>query len=321
MKAIRVTQFGGPEVLQIQSIDTPTCGEGEVLVRISAAGVNPVETYIRAGAYATLPQLPYTPGGDAAGTVEAVGAGVTSLAVGDRVYTGSGVGGGAYAEAGVFQASTVHKLPKQASFAQGAAIGVPYGTAYRALIQKAEAKAGETVLIHGASGAVGTAAVQIAAAAGMTVIGTASTERGRQLVLEQGAACVVDHSASGYLEEITAFTGGAGPDVIIEMLANVNLQSDLQIVARFGRVIVVGNRGPIEIDARLTMGKDAQVRGMALPNASTREKREIYSALSAGLANGTLRPIIGKEFNLEEAAEAHVAVMESGAFGKIVLNC
>ena len=321
MKAIRVSEFGDPNVMKLEEIGEPSCGPGQVRVRVRAAGVNPVETYIRSGAYAMLPELPYSPGGDGAGTVETVGDGVAGFRVGDRVYTAGSLSGGAYAEMGVFDATSVHKLPEAVSFAQGAAVGVPYGTAYRALVQKAEARAGEMVMVHGASGAVGTAAVQLAVAGGMTVIGTAGTDRGRQLVLDQGAALVVDHGATGYLDEITEFTAGKGPDVILEMLANVNLQSDLQIIGRFGRVVVVGNRGTIEIDARLTMGKDASIRGMALPNCSPQERHAIYSALSAGLGNGTLNPIIGRELALAEAAAAHVAVMEPGAYGKIVLNC
>jgi len=323
MKAIRVHEFGAPDVLRLEEIDQPAQAggpaAGQVLVAIHAAGVNPVETYIRSGAYALLPNVPYTPGGDGAGVVEAVGPGVDSVSVGDRVYVAATVSSGTYAEKALVGEESVHPLPEALSFAQGAAVGVPYATAYRGLHQKAEGRPGETVFIHGASGAVGVAAVQLAKAHGMRVIGSAGTERGRGLVREQGADHVLDHTASGYLEELTGVTRGQGPDVILEMLANVNLNNDLQVVARFGRVVVIGNRGTVEIDPRFTMGKDSTVRGMALWNASEAERAQIHAALVAGLANGTLAPVVGRQMSLAEAAAAHVAVLEPGAYGKIAL--
>ena len=185
MKAIRVQEFGGPEVLRLEDVPDPHPGAGQVLVRVRAVGVNPVDTYIRAGAHAVRPQLPYTPGLDAAGTVEAVGEGVTRVSAGDRVYT-SGSLSGTYAELALCDESQVHTLPARVSFAEGAGVSTPYATAYRALFQRARATPGETVLVHGASGGVGTAAVQIARAAGFKVIGTGGTEEGRSKQCELG---------------------------------------------------------------------------------------------------------------------------------------
>jgi len=322
MKAIRVHKFGGPEVLQLEEVPDPKPGEGQVLVRIHAVGVNPVETYVRSGAYAALPTLPYIPGGDGAGVVKALGPGVTELKVGDRVYL-TGTAGermtGAYAELAVCQVGQLKPLAPAVSFAQGAAVNVPYATAYRGLFHKARAIPGETVLVHGASGGVGVAAVQLANAAGLTVIGTAGTERGRRLVREQGAHHVLDHTAPDYLAEVGRLTGGRGADVIIENLANVNLQKDLDVVARYGRIVVIGNRGTIEINPRGTMAKDAAILGLSLPNATPDELASIHAALIAGLANGTLRPVVGRELPLKDAAAAHTAVLEPGAYGKIVL--
>jgi NADPH2:quinone reductase len=153
----------------------------------------------------------------------------------------------------------------------------------------------------------------------MTVIGTAGTERGRRLVAEQGAHHVLDHTAADYPGQVMAVTGGAGPDVVLEMLANVNLQKDLDMVARFGRIVIIGNRGTIEINPRATMGKDATITGLVLWNASAAELASIMAALTAGLGNGTLRPVVGREFKLADAAAAHTAVLEPGAYGKIVL--
>jgi NADPH2:quinone reductase len=322
MRAIRVHEFGPPEVLRLENVADLRPGPGQVVVRIHAAGVNPVETYIRSGIY-PKPPTPYTPGADGAGVVGAVGEGVSRVAVGDRVYTAGSLSG-TYAEQALCRESQVHPLPQQASFAQGAAVNVPYATAYRGLVQRAQASPGEVAFVHGASGGVGIAAVQLARAAGMTVIGTAGTEQGRRLVVEQGAHHVLDHRSTGYLQQVLELTNGRGADVILEMLANVNLGQDLDVVAPGGRVVVIGNRGTnnqgtVEINPRATMNRDAAILGMSLVNVSAPDLARIHAALVAGLENGTLRPVIGQEFPLAKAPKAHHAVIEASAYGKIVL--
>jgi NADPH:quinone reductase len=319
MKAIRVAEFGGPEVMKLEEVADPRPSDDEVLVRVKSAGVNPVDTYIRAGMYAVKPSLPYTPGSDAAGIVEDAGANVKRFKKGDRVYL-AGTITGAYAELALAKTFTAHSLSEKLSFEQGAAVGIPYGTAYRALFVRGRALPGETVLVHGASGGVGIASVQLARAAGLTVIGTAGSDRGRNLVIEQGAHHVLDHHAPDYLNRIPSLTDSRGVDVIMEMLANVNLGKDLTVLARYGRVVVVGNRGSIEINPRETMGRDASILGMTLMNASPDELASIHAALAAGFENGTLRPIVGQRIPFSEAPRAHQAVMESGAYGKIVLT-
>ena len=322
MKAIVVREFGEPDVMRVEEVPSPVPGPGQVLVRIRAVGVNPVDTYIRKGAYARRPKLPYTPGADAAGVVSAVGHGVAHLAAGSRVYIIGTVAGayGACAELAVCEPAQVHPLPDSISFEQGAAVGVPYGTAYRAIFQRAAARPGESVLVHGGSGGVGTAAIQLVRAAGMVVLATAGTARGLAHLAAMGATHAFNHSTPDYTDRIMEATEGRGVDVILEMLANVNLNRDLGLLARKGRVIVIGNRGTIEIDPRQTMARDADIRGMTLFNTSPAEMAEIHAALGAGLANGTLRPVVGREFALEEAPLAHVTVMSPGAHGKIVLR-
>ncbi|MFN2598727.1 MAG: NADPH:quinone reductase [Pyrinomonadaceae bacterium] len=318
MKAIRVHEFGEPDVMRLEEVGDPKPAATQVVVRVRAAGVNPVDAYIRSGAYARKPELPYTPGSDAAGTVESVGAEVRRFKVGDRVYVRWSLSG-TYAELGLCEEAHVHALPEGVTFAQGAAVGVPYATAYRALFQRAKARPGESVLVHGASGGVGTAAVQLARAAGMTVFGTGGTEEGRRLVEREGAHHVLDHHATNYLDELMTLTGGRGVDVILEMLANVNLDRDLGVLAPAGRVVVVGSRGRVEIDPRQLIGRDADVRGMSLFNAGEQNLSSIHAALVAGMGNGTLRPVVGKELPLAEAARSHREVMEPGSYGKIVL--
>ena len=320
MQAIRVEKFGGPEVLGLHDVPDPVAGPDEVVVRLHAAGVNPVEAYIRTGQYARLPDLPYTPGGDGAGVIESVGSGVTSSKPGDRVYIASFMAkAGTYAEKMAVGATYVHRLPQTVSFAQGAALGVPAATAYRALVLRAAIKAGETVLVHGASGAVGIAAVQLARAMGARVFGTAGSPAGANAAREAGAADVFDHHDGDYAAKITAATGGRGVDVILEMLANVNLDRDLTLLAPKGRVVVIGNRGRIEIDPRLTMGKELAILGTTLWSTTPDEYRQIHAALVAALESGVLRPIVGRELPLAEAAEAHRAILADKAVGKLVL--
>jgi NADPH2:quinone reductase len=318
VKTVRVHQFGGPEVLRLEEMPDPQPGEGQVVVRVRAIGINPVDVYIRSGLYNRLPRLPYTPGSDAAGTVYAVGPGVSGLAAGERVYT-AGTVSGAYAELALCNIGQVCRLPERISFAQGAAVGIPYATAYRALFQRALALPGETVLVHGASGGVGIGAVQLARASGMTVIATAGSAPGIDLVLSEGAHHAVDHHAADSWERIIALTARRGVDVILEMLANVNLGRDLGILASRGRVVVIGSRGAVEITPRDIMSRDAAVLGMLLPNAPLEEVSRIHRALVAGLESGALRPIVGREIPLSDVSRAHQSVMEPRAHGKIVL--
>jgi NADPH2:quinone reductase len=319
MKAVRVHQFGDPSVMQVEAVADPRPEPGQLVVRVQAAGVNPVETYIRSGVYAIKPPLPYTPGGDAAGVVEAVGAAITRFSPGDRVYT-SGTISGAYAEKALCWEHQVHRLPERVSFAQGAAVGIPCATAYRALFNKASAQPGEMVLVHGASGGVGTAAVQLAHSRGLRVIGTAGTEEGRRAVLEQGADHAVDHGSADAAQQILELTQGKGVDVILEMLANVNLGKDLTLLAPGGRVVIIGSRGNAEITPRDIMARDAAVLGMVLFNTPEKELAGIHLALVATLEAGTLRPVVGKELPLADASRAHEEVMAPGAHGKIVLT-
>jgi NADPH2:quinone reductase len=319
MKAIVVREYGEPEVMRIEEVPKPEPGRGQVLVRLGAAGVNPADTYARSGKYASKPALPYTPGTDGAGTVEACGPGVESAKPGDRVYLARSLGG-TYAEYALALESQVHSLPDAVSFAQGAGLNVPYATAYRALFQIGRARSGETVLVHGASGGVGVAALQFAAAAGLTVIGTAGSDRGRELALREGAAHVVAHGEPGCREEVLRLTGGRGADIILEMLANENLGADLAMLARGGRVVVIGSRGEAKINPRDIMSRDAAIFGMLLWNISAADEAEAHGAIAGGLADGSLRPVVGAALPLASASEAHRRVMEPGAYGKIVLE-
>jgi NADPH2:quinone reductase len=323
MRAVVVREFGGSDVMRVDERKVPSPDANQVLVRVHAAGVNPVDAYIRTGTHSRRPPLPYTPGFDGAGDVESVGADVTAFRRGDRVYiapdTVSIAGAGTYAEYALCAVNEVHPLPSRVSYGQGAALGVPYATAYRALFQHGRARPGETVLVHGATGGVGIPSVELARLHGLRVIGTGGSERGLALVRAHGADVVVSHTEPEYEKTIVAATNGRGVDLVLEMAAHLNLDRDLGLIARNGRVIVIGNRGTTEVNARHMMAKDATVIGMLLFNTPPDDLASVHAAIGAGLACGALNPVVGREMPLTEAGHAHDVIMERGALGKIVL--
>jgi NADPH2:quinone reductase len=319
MKAIRVHEFGGPDTMRIEEVPDPLPGTRQLVIAVKAAGINPIDTYIRSGTYARKkPPLPYTPGFDAAGVVESIGPEVRRFKPGDRVFISANVTG-AYAEKTLCEEEHVYPLPEHLSFAQGAGIWVPYATAHQALFHLARARAGETLLVHGASGGVGSACVQTARALGLRVIGTAGSDNGRRMIREQGAYAALDHHAPDLTTQVLNVSEGRGADIIIEMLANKNLSRDLGMVAHRGRIVIIGNRGTIDINPRDAMSKDASILGMLLLNATSDEIVRIGAGIAAGLEHKSLSPIVGRQFSLAQAALAHETVLAPGALGKIAL--
>lgn len=323
-RRVRAAKFGGPEVLEVETapVSELVPGEGQVLVKLAYAGVNPVDTYILTGTYVRKPALPYTPGIDGAGTILAVGAGVTDRKVGDRVYVAGAITG-TYAERTLCAAANAHPLPETVSFAAGAAIGVPAYTAYRALFHRSKATPGEWVLVHGASGAVGQASVQLAVDAGLNVIGTAGSEAGLALVKAAGALFAFNHHDADIASKVKAATGGHGVDVLLEMLANVNLGKDLPMLAQHGRVAVIGSRGEVTVNPRDLMAREASVIGVALGGSTPQDKATAEAYITAKLGNGSLKPVVGAEFDLDTISEAHKSVIEhsGGSSGKVVVKC
>ncbi|XP_065067547.1 quinone oxidoreductase-like [Rhopilema esculentum] len=321
MKAIVFDAPGGAEVLKVKEVKQPEPGENEVLVKVHAIGVNPVETYIRASMFGPVP-TPHILGSDCAGEVEGVGENVKRFKKGDRVWTChlTNNGAGTYAEFVSVPEENVYQLPDNTSYKHGAALGIPFLTAAQALFQLSNSKPGETVLIHGASGGVGLPAVMFAKNHGMKVIGTASTEDGIQLVKEAGAHHVFNHRSKDYVDQIKEVTGGNGPNVIIEMLANSNLQKDMDMIATLGRIVIIGNRGKCEVDASPVMTKMLQIRGVLLFIVPKEEMNENAARISTGLEMGWLKASVGKEYTMEQAAEAHREQIEGKAKGKIIIN-
>nr|BAB41213.1 zeta-crystallin [Dryophytes japonicus] len=320
MRAIRVNEFGKPDVLKLMTdVPVPSPGENQVLIRVHACGINPFESYIRSGLFAWRPSLPYTPGSDTSGVVEAVGRNVTGFKKGDRVFTRSTITGG-YAEYTVACEDMVYHLPDHLNFKQGAALAIPYFTAYRALFQKAHAKPGELILIHGASGGVGIAACQLARAYGFKVFGTAGTPKGLNLVMQNGAHKVFNHREKDYIEKIQEAAGGEGVDVILEMLANCNLCNDLKLLSYGGRVVVLGSQGSVDINPTDIIAKETSIIGHSLYSSTKEEWKEARAAIFGGMESGWLKPLIGPEYPLEKASQAHEDLtQDSGATGKMVL--
>lgn len=318
MKAVFVESFGGPEVLQVREVPDLVPAHDQVLVRLHATGINPVDTYIRSGAYGRLPELPYTPGFDGAGVIQACGSSVRGLTRGLRVYV-SGSLTGTYAEACLCLPTQIHTLPRQATFESGACMGIPYATASYALLHRVKARRSQAILIHGATGGVGIAALQLAKRAGLRVLCTYGTEAGRLLLVQQGADGVFDHNESGYETQILAATNGLGVSVIIEMLANVNLGRDLPLLTAGGIVCVVGSRGAVQIQPRELMSRDAEIRGILLTNASQGVLAQIHGDFFSGLGDGSIKPVIRKTFSLDQAADAHELQVLRGAAGKLLV--
>ena len=318
-RAVRVPAAGPSSIMKIETMPPlAKPNKGEISVLVKYVGVNPVETYIRSGVYATVPPYPFTPGGCCSGIVTSIGEGVDKFAIGDRIYSARTISG-SYAERSLIQASYAWHLPSNIGFDEGAALGVPYHTAYRAVFTKARVKSKQTILIHGASGAVGVACIQMAKSAGCRVIGTASSDSGIQ-VISPYCDVVITHGEVNHVLEVT---NGVGVDSIIEMAAHTNLGVDLKMLAPGGIVVIVGSRGPVEVNPRDVMAREATVTGVMLWKATEEEFEEAAEYIADGLNAGKLKPIIGQVFDgLEKAAEAHDEVIEHklGSKGKIIIK-
>jgi len=322
MRAMVVKRYGPPEVFESREVPDPQPKPGEVVIRVKAVGVNFADLLQRMGIYPGTPKPPFVPGFEVSGVVEKIAEG-GKAGDGEPLHIGDAVAAltmfNAYAEWVAVPAGRVYRLPAGMPFDDAAAIPVNYLTAYHSMFAMGNLQSGDRILIHGAAGGVGIAAVQIARAMGMTVIGTAGTDKGLELVRREGVHHAFNHKNAGYTDAILKATNGRGVDVVLEMLANVNLAADLKLLARFGRVIIIGSRGDISITPRDLMARRGTIRGFTLWAATETETVEIHAAIAAGLENDTLRPIVGKELPLKDAAVAHQEILSPGAFGKIAL--
>jgi NADPH2:quinone reductase len=317
MKAMQMKDYGPASDLTLTDANKPSINEDQMLVQVGAAGVNPVDTYIRSGTNNYKTTFPHTPGSDGAGTIVELGKNVTEFEVGQRVYFSRNLGGSS-AEFTVCATTHTYPLADALSFEEGACLGVPYTTAHRALFGRANAKAGDKVLVHGATGAVGIATVQLALAAGMDVVASAGTAAGADLLRQQGVTTVIMHNEADHLAPFQTLASGF--DIVIEMLANHNLDQDLKALAFGGCVAVIGNRGTVEINPRDLMARDASVVGVALANVQPKELALIAKSLRPLFEKGVLKPVVRHSYALTELAQAHEDVLKSGALGNLVIR-
>ena len=323
MKAVRVTRFGLEHPMELEEVAEPTPGPGEMLVRIAAAGVNPLEVAIRSGNHprAAAMTLPYTCGTDVAGEVEAVGEGVEAFAPGDRVWGRASTG--AYAEKGLLPAGSTGKLPDSTPFAEGAALPIPLLTAWNALVVKGEAAPGDCVLVQGGAGGVGYLAIQLARAIGCRVFATVSSKEKADFCLAAGTEAAINYREEDVPERVMELTSGRGVDVVVENIGCDNLPSDLKLNAVNGRIVIVGTgtgKGPeVTIPLPAAMGRDARILALSSGNLNPLVPG-ILRRLAPLLEGGAIKPHVGRELPLEQANESHEVLLSGKFLGKINLT-
>jgi NADPH:quinone reductase len=321
MKAIRVNAYGTPEVLRLEQIATPLPGPGEALVRIAVVGVNFTDIYRRLGVIPV--NLPYTPGMEASGTVEAIGDGVTYVKPGDRVAFAYSKQMGAYAEFCVSHAASLFPLPADISFEQGAAFPLQGTTAHYLLYEFRHLKPGEVVLIHAAAGGMGLLLVQWARRLGATVLGTVSTDEKARIAREAGAHEVIVYSREDFVSETKRLTHDRGADLIIDGVGKTTFRGNLEAAALRGNIVIYGSAsGPAEpIAPNSLMPRSLTVSGGSLPNylSSRDELLRRGTAVIEAIRGGWLRLRIDRILPLAQAAEAHRLLASRQTIGKLLL--
>lgn len=316
MKAIRVHELGGAEKLTVEEIEKPIPGADEVLIKTAAAGINYADTMMRAGNYLTKPDLPFTLGYEAAGTIESLGENVTNLKVGQRVLATTSSGG--YAEYATAKAALTMPIPDELGYGEATALLVQGLTALGLLN---ETKAGQTILIHAAAGGVGTLLVQLAKHKGLKVIGTASSEQKLQLVADLGADVAINYSEADWTDEVLKATDGKGVDWLIEMVGGDIVGKNLKVLAKHGTMWIYGSASgeDFKVSVLSLMAKNHTIRGYWLMNESVSNRIAFTKELLGHLGAGRLK-IQVTEFPLEQAKEAHEAIENRKTTGKVVLT-
>jgi NADPH2:quinone reductase len=330
MKAMLSHEPGGPETLKLTELDTPAPGKGQVRIRIRAAGLNFPDTLIIKDMYQMKPPRPFAPGGEVAGEIEAVGEGVTTLKTGDRVLGMSGFGG--FATHICMDAARVMKIPDAMPFDEAACLVLTYGTSHHALKNRAEIKAGESLLILGAAGGVGVAAIELGKAAGARVIAAVSSEEKAQFCRDLGADETLIYARDmdsreaqkAFSDQIKALSGGDGVDVVYDAVGGAYAEPAVRALAWKGRFLVVGFPAGIpKLPLNLTLLKGCQIVGVFWGAHTLREPdmhAENMADLFAMYADGRIKPRISARFPLEQAADALRMLEERKATGKIVLD-
>lgn len=323
MKAIQVHDFGGPEVMKLEDAPDPTPGQGQVLIQVKAAGVNPVDTTFRSGAHPLSKslRLPWTPGIDAAGEVLEVGAGIEGIRAGDKVF-GAAVTG-SYAEKAALNGLRTASIPPNLSFEECASFPVVLYTAFYAVVIKAGIQPGQTLLVHAGAGGVGSMAIQIAKAAGSRVITTISSKEKGLVAASMGADVVVNYREESFVDRCLEETGGRGVDAVIEMVSAENFDKSCQALKKYGTMVLLGagtGKSPTgSVNYPPFYSKDIDVRGMSLFNSDP-VFPDMIRQVDMLLREGKVRPLVSEKIPLAEAARAHELLMTGKVPGKIVLT-
>ena len=320
MRAVQITSLDGPTALEVVEVPEPVAAEGQVLIDVHVAGVTFPEVLQSRGAYQLKPELPFVPGSEVAGTVRSVPAG-SPLQVGQRVAAFPGLGG--FAEVAACLPQAVFPLPDHVSFEAGAALPMNYLTVHFALVRRGGLRSGETVLVHGAAGGVGTAAVQLASALGAYVIAVVSTPDKGEVARRAGASEVVD--AADFRAQVKELTGGRGVDVVVDPVGGDRFTDSLRSLAREGRLLVIGfTAGEIPtVKVNRLLLNNISVVGVGWGAFWTSEVdylREQWADLVPLLEGGRLDPVIGTVHPLERASDALVEIDERRAAGKVLLR-
>ncbi|OCX18140.1 NADPH:quinone oxidoreductase [Stutzerimonas xanthomarina] len=324
MKAVLCKAFGPAENLVVEDLDSPQIKKGEVLLDVHAAGVNFPDTLIIEGKYQFKPPFPFSPGGEAAGMVAAVGEKISHLKVGDRVMALTGWG--SFAEQVAVSGQNVLPIPTEMDFTTAAAFSMTYGTSMHALKQRANLQPGETLLVLGASGGVGLAAVEIGKAMGARVIAAASTNEKLEIARKAGADELINYSEASLRERLKELTDGQGVDVIYDPVGGKLFEEAFRSIAWNGRMLVVGFAAGGEIPAlpaNLPLLKGAALIGVfwgAFAQRQPQDNAANFKQLFAWYAEGKLKPLVSQTFALEQAAEAIDTLGQRKAVGKLVVK-
>ena len=316
MKQVRFHEFGGPEVLQLDEVDDPKPGTGQALVRVWAAGVNPTDITTRKGGGANAMKLPGTLGRDASGLVEAVGSNVKRVKTGDKVIVRGCASG--YSELLIADENDLYSVPDGIGPIDAAAVGVTYTTAWDAVVNKAQVQSGQWILVQGASGGVGVAAVQIAKKFGANVIGTASTDEKRGWVIAQGADHMIDYTQGDWVDQVKQLTGGNGVDAVIDGVGGDSFLKSFDAIKRGGAICVYGASGGREVN--LNISTVFRTGARILGCGGTGSTREDFEKTLGMFSTGELKATVEATLPLADAAEAHRRIEERRVIGKIVLK-
>lgn len=323
MKAVLCKAFGPPESLALEEVEDPQPGAGEVLVDVHASAINFPDVLMIEGKYQSRPPFPFSPGGEIAGVVAALGAGVKQLSVGDRVF--GGIGHGGFAQRVVVRERALRPMPDGMNFSEASGISTTYGTSYYALKQRADLKAGETLLVLGAAGGVGLAAVELGKAMGARVIAAASSAEKLAAARAAGADELIDYSDGELKDKVKALTDGKGADVIYDPVGGDLFDQCMRCINWYGRILVIGfAAGEIpKVPINLILLKSCQLVGVFFGAWSARFSEEAATNFSEVLAfyeQGKIRPLVGAEYPLTEYAAALRCLSERRAIGKVVVK-